>query len=45
MLGSGGVAFGWSLESGDRFCVGVFGRNMASVSMKMFSHLLLYKEI
>jgi hypothetical protein len=33
----------WSLESGGRFCVGAFGRNLASVAVKMFfSH---YKEI
>jgi hypothetical protein len=33
-------AFGGSLESGDRFCVGVFGRNLVSVAVKMFSHLI-----
>jgi hypothetical protein len=33
-------AFGESLESGGRFCVGVFGRNLASVSVKIFSHLI-----
>jgi hypothetical protein len=33
MVGSGGVC---SLESGGRFCVGAFGRNLASVTVKMF---------
>jgi hypothetical protein len=32
-------AFGGSVESGGRFCVGAFGRNLASVAVKMFSHL------
>jgi hypothetical protein len=31
-------AFGGSLESGGRFCVDTFGRNVASVAVKMFSH-------
>jgi hypothetical protein len=30
----------WSLELGDRFCVSVFGRNLASVAVKMFSRLV-----
>jgi hypothetical protein len=30
----------WSLESGGRFCVGAFGRNLASVVVKMFLHLI-----
>jgi hypothetical protein len=30
-----------SLESGGRFCFGAFGRNVASVAVKMFS-LLIY---
>jgi hypothetical protein len=30
----------WSLKSGSRFCAGVFGRNLAPVAMKMFSHLI-----
>jgi hypothetical protein len=36
------VWFGRRLESGMRqpICVGVFGRNLASVTMKMFSHLI-----
>jgi hypothetical protein len=42
MVGYGRVcAFGRSLESGDLFCVGAFGRNLASVAVKMFS-LLIY---
>jgi hypothetical protein len=35
-------AFGGSLESGGRFCVGAFGRNLASVAVKMFSHLIYF---
>jgi hypothetical protein len=31
-----------SLESGGRFCVGVFGRNLASVAFKMFSHSVFF---
>jgi hypothetical protein len=27
----------WGLESDGRFCVGAFGRNLASVAVKMFS--------
>jgi hypothetical protein len=34
-------AFGGRLESGGPFCVGAFGRNLASVAVKMFS-LLIY---
>jgi hypothetical protein len=34
------VGFGGSLESGGRFCVGAFGSNLASVAVKMFSHLI-----
>jgi hypothetical protein len=30
-------AFGGSLESGGRFCVGAFGWNLAAVTVKMFS--------
>jgi hypothetical protein len=33
-------AFGGNLESGGRFCVGAFDRNLASVAVKMFSHLI-----
>jgi hypothetical protein len=32
----------WSLESGGQFCVGAFGMNLASVNMKMFSHLIYF---
>jgi hypothetical protein len=35
-------AFGGILESGGRFCVGAFGRNLASVAVKMFSHLIYF---
>jgi hypothetical protein len=35
-------AFGESLESGGRFCVGAFDRNLASVALKMFSHLIYF---
>jgi hypothetical protein len=40
-----GCAYGgvWrSLESGGRFCVGAFGRSLASVAVKMFSHLIYF---
>jgi hypothetical protein len=30
--------------SGGRFSVGAFGRNLASVAVKMFSHFFLYEE-
>jgi hypothetical protein len=41
-VASGGVSFGGilNLESGGRFYVGIFARNLASVAMKMFSHML-----
>jgi hypothetical protein len=32
------------LESGGRFCVGKFGRNQASVAVKMFSHLIYFMK-
>jgi hypothetical protein len=35
-------AFGGSLDSGCRFCVGAFGRNLASVVVKMFSHWIYF---
>jgi hypothetical protein len=35
-------AFGGSLESGGRFYVVAFGRNLASVAVKMFSHLIYF---
>jgi hypothetical protein len=31
-----------NLESGDRFCVGAFDRNLFSVAVKMFSHLIYF---
>jgi hypothetical protein len=34
---SGGL---WSLESCDRFCVGAVGRNVASVALELFLHLV-----
>jgi hypothetical protein len=33
-------AFGCGLESRCRFCVGAFGRNLASDAVKMLSHLI-----
>jgi hypothetical protein len=36
------VESGVSLESGGRFCVGAFGRNLASDAGKMFSHLIYF---
>jgi hypothetical protein len=41
MVGSGGVCVWGSLESGGRFCVGAFVKNLASVAVKMFSHFNL----
>jgi hypothetical protein len=46
-VGSGGVCVWreyrvWSQESGSPFCVGAFGRNLASVAVKMFSHLIYF---
>jgi hypothetical protein len=35
-------AFSRSLESGGRFCVGAFGRNLASIAGKMFSHVICF---
>jgi hypothetical protein len=32
----------WSLESGGCFCIGAFGRNLASVAVKVFSHLIYF---
>jgi hypothetical protein len=34
--------FDGSLESGGRFCIGAFGRNLASVAVKMSSHLVYF---
>jgi hypothetical protein len=39
VVGSGG-----SLESGGRFCVGAFGRNVFSVAVKVFSHLIYFTK-
>jgi hypothetical protein len=33
-----------SLESGGRFGAGAFGRNLASVAMKMCSNLIFFKK-
>jgi hypothetical protein len=38
-------AFGHCLESGGRFFISVFGRNLASVAMRMFSHVIKLKII
>jgi hypothetical protein len=35
-------AFSRSLESGGRFCVGAFGRHMASVVVKVFSYSIYF---
>jgi hypothetical protein len=35
-------AFSESLESGGLLCVGAFGSNLASVAVKMFSHLIYF---
>jgi hypothetical protein len=32
------------LESGGRFSVGAFGRNLASVAVKMFSHIIYSRK-
>jgi hypothetical protein len=36
--------FGGILESGGRFCVGAFGRNLASVAVKIFSHSIYFMK-
>jgi hypothetical protein len=41
MVGSGGD-FGGSLELSGRFCVGAFGRNLALLAVKMFSHFIYF---
>jgi hypothetical protein len=38
-------AFGGSLESGDRFYVGVSGRNISSGALKVFSHLIYFINV
>jgi hypothetical protein len=40
MVGLAESEFGGSLESGGWFCVDAFGRNLTSVTVKMFSHLI-----
>jgi hypothetical protein len=42
MWGLAESVFGGSLESGSRICVGAFGRNLASVAVKMFSDLIYF---
>jgi hypothetical protein len=44
MMGSGNSAFGGSPESELEgwFCVGIFVRNLASVTIKMFSYFLYF---
>jgi hypothetical protein len=37
-----GSAFDESLESGGRFCVGAFGKNLVSVVVKTFSHFIYF---
>jgi hypothetical protein len=37
--------FGGSLESGFWFCVAAFDRNLASVAVKVFSHLIYFIKI
>jgi hypothetical protein len=37
-------AFGGILESGGRFCVCAFGRNLVSAAMKMFSHEIYFMK-
>jgi hypothetical protein len=47
MVGSSEV-YVWqesSPESGCQFCVGAFGRNLASVAIKMFSYLIYFQEM
>jgi hypothetical protein len=36
--------FGGSMDSGGRFWVGAFGRNLASVAVRMFSHFAYFKK-
>jgi hypothetical protein len=37
-------AFGRSLEAGGQLCVGAFGRSLASVAMKVFSHVVYFMK-
>jgi hypothetical protein len=43
--GLGESAFGGSLESGGRFCIGSLGRNLVPVAVIFFTFNLLYKYI
>jgi hypothetical protein len=36
------IVLWWGLESGGWFCVDMFGRNLASVTMKLFSYLIYF---
>jgi len=45
MVGCDGDSFAGSLESGGMFCVGVFGRNLASVAVKFFHINLLQRSV
>jgi hypothetical protein len=42
MVGLAESSFGGSLESGGRFYVSAFGKNLASVSVKMFTQLIYF---
>jgi hypothetical protein len=44
-VGSGGVTFGRSLQSGGRFCVDAFGRNLACHHEDMVTYNLLYEDV
>jgi hypothetical protein len=39
VCGGGGVT-----ESGGRFCVGAFGRDLVSVVLRMYSHLMYFMK-
>jgi hypothetical protein len=45
MVGSAESGFGESLESGGLFRVSALERNLASVTMNIFSHLICFKNI
>lgn len=44
-MGCDGDAFAGSLESGGMFCVGVFGRTLASVAVTFFHINLLQRSV
>jgi hypothetical protein len=44
MAGFVEYSFGGSLDSDGRFCVGAFGRYLASVAVKMFSRLIYFTK-